>query len=81
MPVDPVFQSDWQPHASHRTLQPVQVEYELGRSDARLGEVRCPWPLGDDANEWQRGFDEERKSWIPEDVRKRRDKRRRKNKS
>lgn len=72
MPIDPVFRSDWQPHASRRTSGPKEsVERQLGRSDARLGEILCPWPPGPDADQWRAGFDAERASWMSEDIRNR----------
>lgn len=82
MPIDPVFRSDWKPHASrrtvradHRAIQPGEsVERQLGRSDALLGEIRCPFEPGADALEWQAGFDAEKASWIPLEVQAKREK-------
>lgn len=29
-----------------------------------MGNWRCPFPTGADADEWQRGFEAEKKSWA-----------------
>jgi hypothetical protein len=73
MPLDLCFTSNWKGKSFARIEFDESIEKQIGRSDCRLGELRCPWPPGSDAKQWQAGFDQERASWPqPPEPKKRR---------
>jgi hypothetical protein len=66
MGMDPYFTSTGRerPRAHIETRE--SDEMLLGRSDRRLGSMRCPFPAdGNDASEWRKGFEAEERSWRP----------------
>lgn len=74
MPFDPVFTSGWKPKRNKHVVAIESIEMQLGRSDARLGELHCPFEPGGDAEQWKRGFQAEKQSWAPPERSRRKNK-------
>lgn len=66
MSFDPYFTSEGR-EKPRLNIEPCEsIEMMLGRSDRRLGNMTCPFPVeGKDALEWRKGFEAEEQSWQP----------------